>query len=499
MKTKALHTSVNSELSTILLIGAVLIGPPPVFGQGSGIEVEEKQLPPGKDVFNLDLSETEAFSSRENFEVVGHSYFKGPWLTPFAQENGLGAGFNTPRVHNGIALLGGYNGPPTLFGILIADISNPKNMEPLSFIPCNPGTRCPYLRYSTNRQILVTTHDIDDANPTQPPPGEPRQAGVSFHDVSDPRDPQMLSFFLSRENGATHGLEIDDSFVYACASTPDSKPGLPGENGVFAQELLIIDYRNPKSPVLANSLHIQGQRIGEEFEERDRLKPDGTVQRVWCHEITLHKDRIYISWRDAGLVVVDVSDPFDPSIISRLDYVPPFNGGSIGAAHTSAPVIVDPSEHPTLLVQTDEIWCPPGFGRIIDISDLSNPQVISNYRLPHVDDRFNSETGEFDCLPGQQSIHLPWFDFRSPSLLYQAWYDQGVRAWDISNPFLPREVGFYLSPRYAAPGRVDRHTREVFQDPDTGLIYVTDGNGGGLTVLRWTGAIPQKPPMPGAR
>ncbi len=78
MKTKALHTSVNLKLSTILLIGAVLIGPPPVFGQGSGIEVEEKQLPPGKDVFNLDLSETEAFSSRENFEVVGHSYFKGP-------------------------------------------------------------------------------------------------------------------------------------------------------------------------------------------------------------------------------------------------------------------------------------------------------------------------------------------------------------------------------------------------------------------------------------
>lgn len=46
-------------------------------------------------------------------------YFKGPWLTPFAQQHGRGAGFNTPRVHNGVAYLGGYNSPPTLFGILI--------------------------------------------------------------------------------------------------------------------------------------------------------------------------------------------------------------------------------------------------------------------------------------------------------------------------------------------------------------------------------------------
>ena len=71
--------------------------------------------------------------------------------------------------------------------------------------------------------------------------------------------------------------------------------------------------------------------------------------------------------------------------------------------------------------------------------------------------------------------------------------------WDISNPFLPREVGYYLSPKYASFGRVARHTREVFQDPDTGLIYVTDGNGGGLTVLRWTGPIPEKPFIPGVR
>lgn len=266
------------------------------------------------------------------------------------------------------------------------------------------------------------------------------------------------------------------------------------------QELVIIDYSNPAAPTLASTLHIQGQHLGETFEERDQLNPNGTPQLIWCHEIHVHKGRLYIAWRDAGLVIVDVSDPRNPSVISRLDYVPPFNGGGLGAAHTSVPVIVDHDQHPTLLIHTDEIFdCPPGFGRIIDISNLANPQIISSYRIPHIADNFDFDTGKFVCPGGQQSIHHPWFDFRSPSLFYQAWYDQGLRAWDISNPFAPREVGYYLSPKYAAPGRVDRHIREAYQDPETGLIYMTDGNGGGLTVLRWTGPIPPRPPIPGAR
>jgi len=39
----------------------------------------------------------------------------------------------------------------------------------------------------------------------------------------------------------------------------------------------------------------------------------------------------------------------------------------------------------------------------------------------------------------------------------------------------------------------------VFVDPDTNLVYVTDGNGGGLTVLKYTGPIPERAPIPGVR
>jgi hypothetical protein len=508
-----------------VVVGLVALPFNPALAQGAGAEIEEPMIPQGVDVFNLDLNQTIAYSRSLNFRVVGHSYLRGRHLTRAAQANGAGAGLNSVFVHDGIAYLSSYSDPPTLFGNLIVDVRNPNRMRVLSFVPCEPGARCTYQRVNTNRSILVSgaspgMPNAIDANPIQPPGGPSHaRAGFSFTDVSNPRRPRPLGFFLTKVGGATHDFAIDDNFVYACASMPESNAP-----GVAHQEVVIIDYRDPRRPTLAGRLHLPGQHVGEEPGVRDRLNPDGSPQRVWCQQITLHNNRLYVGWRDAGLVVVDVNDPSNPTLVGQLDYVPPFNGGAMGAAHSAAPVVVDPNEHPDLVVLTDESFdCPPGIGRIVDVSDLKNPevvnelrdanlQIISSYRIPHVSDVYNFDEGKFECLTsardadlepehqgGQQSVHYPWFDHRSPSLLYQTWYDQGLRAWDISNPFLPREVGYYLSPRYASWGYVDRASREVFQDPDTNLIYVTDGNGGGLTVLEWTGPIPNNPPIPGAR
>ncbi len=460
------------------------------FTSGQGARVPEPPLLPAQKAFNLTLDETKKFSQRKNFEVVGHNYFKGEWVTPSARERGMGCGFNTPRVSQGIGYFAGYNDPPTCFGVLIADVSNPGDMKALSFVSCNPGTRCNYIRLNTKRKILIVGMDTSQSNPAKPAGGQGAQAGTSFYDVSDPRNPRPLGFLLSLLNGATHGFAIDDRYVYGCARTAQTKPG--------DQELLIIDYNDARHPTLVTSFHIQGQHFGETYEARDQKNLDGSPQHIWCHEVNYFKDRLYVAWRDAGMVILDVSDRAKPTVISRLDYVPPFHGGDLGATHTAAPVVVDADKHPTLVVLTDEIIaCPPGFGRIVDISDLSNPQVLSTLRIPHVTDSFNYTTGKFSCPSNGGYIHHPWFDSRSPSLLYTAWIEQGVRVWDISNPFLPTEVGYYLSPRY--PGRFpNRQVREVYQDPDTALIYMADANGAGITVLRWVGPIPRRPPVPGA-
>lgn len=481
-----------------------------------GPKVDNVPIPANVDPFNLSFEDFKKYSSMKNFELVGQSYFKIPERTDFAKGigrpgNETGSGFNTVRVYDGIAYLAGYSGPPTLFGILIADVHDPRNMKPLSFIPCNAGARCSYLRVNPEKKILVFTHDTAlRANPNKPPAGEATKAGLSFYDVSDPRNPKELAFIPVAPDGKTHGLDMDDRYAYACAQYAPE---------VNREALLIIDYSDPKAIKPVGTWHVQGQVKGEQYGPLNRLGPDGQQQIIQCHEIIYYHDRIYAAWRDAGMIILDVKDRTNPKVLTTYDYVPPYSGGNLGAAHTSLPVVTHPGEDPDIVVHTDEIFdCPPGFGRILDISDLKNPNVVngdrpanvvllSTFQLAGVSDMFDPDKNTFECDPNTRpsTTHLPALDRRSPSLVYVDWYDEGLRALDISNPFAPAFVGYFLSPRFGSPAgpgtqaRNDRHTREVFQDPDTNLLYVTDGNGGGLMVLRYTGEIPKRLPIPGAR
>lgn len=449
--------------------------------------------PEKRDMFQLnDLQSYRQFSLVKNFEIVGHSYFRGPWLVPGSP----GAGINTLRICGNIAYLGGYN--PTLFGALVVDVSNPANMQVLSFIPGNPGSRNAYLRVDCDRKILALGHSLSAQNPNKPPAGERVKSGVTLHDVSDPRNPKKLSEW-NNPGDFTHGMEMDDRYVYVCGTTENSKPR--------NEELIIIDYADPKAPKVASTWHVVGQHRGEIFSPMNQLYPNGQAQFVQCHEIIKYGSRLYLAYRDAGVIILDISNPSRPAEVGVFDYVPPFNGdpgtprGCCPGAHTAAPVPVQGSGLPRLLVLTDEHFsCPPGFGWILDISDPRSIQPLSTYHVEGVNDRYDHSTGKFVCPPGQQSSHLPWFDPRSHgSLVYQAWYDQGIRVMDISNPFKPQEIGYFISPDFSVSKQVGRHTREAYTDPATNLIYVTDGNGGGVTVLRYTGPMPQRPPIPGAR
>ena len=482
------------RLPAVLVAAALGYGVTLAYGQGGGAAVPEPPLLPGQRPFNLTLDETRVYSRSLNFAVVGHSYMKGDWLAPAARQKGMGCGFNEARIYAGMGYFAGYDDPPTCFGVAIADVRTPADIQPVGFIPCNPGTRCSYIRLNAARKILAVGMDTSMANPQQPAGGAVAQAGFAFYDISNPREPRLLSFYLTLPHGATHGFEIDDRYLFGCATVVQTKPA--------NHEVVILDYSDPRHPTLVSQIHIQGQYLDETYAPQDQKNMDGSPQHVWCHEINYFKDRIYVAWRDAGMVIVDVTDRAKPRIISRWDYVPPFHGGPSGATHTVAPVIVNLSAQPTLAVVSDEIIaCPPGYGHIVDISALAHPQQIATLRIPHVTDNYDRSTGTFRCPSIGEYIHVPSFDVRSPGLLYTTWENQGLRAWDIANPFLPREIGYYLSPRY--PGRYpNRQVREVYQDPGTGLIYMVDANGGGVTVLRWTGPIPQAPvpaSVPGAR
>ena len=472
-------------------------------------------VPPARaDMFQLnDLDAFKKYSRVKNFEIVGHAYLRGPWINPAFGHVGMAT--NTMRVCDSkVAYLAGYN--PIVFGVLIVDVSNPADIKPLSFIPAHPGMKSTYLRVSCARQILafdqsgeqpnnLTGARAVSSNPDKPRPGEPLMSGVSFYDVTDPRNPRLLGEWRNA-GGLTHGMEMDDSYVYVCGTSAESK------KETQVEELNILNYDTPSKPELVSRFHIVGQHIGETYAESNRKNPNGSDQMITCHEIQKDNDRLYLAYRDEGVVILDITDPAKPlRIDGGYDYSPPFNGdpglpreGCCPGAHT-----VMPAHHtgplPTIAVLTDEHFnCPPGFGRILDITYPQHITLLSTYHITGVDDQYDFDKKQFVCPEGsQESAHMAEFDHRvkGGNLFYQAWYNQGLRAIDISNPFRPREVGYYISPDFGieVPGQKGRHTREPYPDWDSDLIYVTDGNGGGLTVLRYTGALPSRPPIPGVR
>jgi hypothetical protein len=81
-----------------------------------------------------------------------------------------------------------------------------------------------------------------------------------------------------------------------------------------------------------------------------------------------------------------------------------------------------------------------------------------------------------EVVPATVNCSAHWFD-EANGLLAQAWYDQGIRFLDISDPRDIKQVGYYVTPgefwaAYYAPG-----------DPSRQIVYALDTLGG-IDVLR---------------
>ena len=75
--------------------------------------------------------------------------------------------------------------------------------------------------------------------------------------------------------------------------------------------------------------------------------------------------------------------------------------------------------------------------------------------------------------------------FKSDNIIIGTFFNGGVRAFDLSNPYQPQEVAYYVpgAPKLSPAGAIQLN--DVFVD-DRGIVFTVDRFAGGLYALEMT-------------
>ena len=168
-------------------------------------------------------------------------------------------------------------------------------------------------------------------------------------------------------------------------------------------------------------------------------------------------DRCYLGYIDAGMYVLDITDKANPKPLCRWDNSPPYHGFT----HTVLPLF-----ERNLFVVTDELvvddaddW--PKLVWILDARDETNPVPISTCPLPY--DAFARAGGRFGAHNIHENVPLPT-SWHSDTIIIGTFFNGGLRAYDISNPYQPKEVGTFVPKAPALAPRGTIQLNDVFVD-----------------------------------
>ena len=235
-----------------------------------------------------------------------------PSLTLVGASDLGGQGANADlAVLDGYVYVGGYasGGACPGHGVRIVDISDPADPRVVASAAGIPGT---------------TSEDVDVIRLTGPAftgtvlaVGIQRcgqsvaRGGLALVDVTDPRTPATLAFFdTSPGPGGVHELDVTvrpDGRALALLAVPLSERGGVGD-------LRIVEITDPRRPV-----QLAHWGAGQALDMRDGI---GCVRRnqVHAHSARANADgtRAYVSYWDAGLIVLDIAEPSRPRVAGRL-------------------------------------------------------------------------------------------------------------------------------------------------------------------------------------
>ncbi len=389
-------------------------------------------------------------------------------------------------------------------GWAIVDVTDPARPDYLKFVPGPDRGGQSTIKIQVAGGLMITSLGCALPMFTGNGPDDGYEEGIYIWDVSDPVNPKWLSQWRSGGLLGVHRFYYDGGrYVHLSATCK-------GFTGFIYR---ILDISDPTKPVEVGRWWDPEQWAAGYVEDR-ATNIEALLDGPIMHGPAYPKgDLAYVSWGGRGMVILDISDITLPRLVGGLRHHPPFAGKFSGArCHTVLPLsqrslAVMTSEGERFHVFSQERLAgmaqPMNFIGMVDTSDPADPTLISVFPYPEVPAgypyrNFNEVPGMGAGPFGPHNLHEP---HNHPALedrndrIYCAYFHAGLRIYDISDPFVPREIAHYLPPnptRWAYnneagdlfPGPMLSTTEEVLVD-NRGNIFL-DTNQQGLYVLRCT-------------
>jgi len=423
----------------------------------------------------------------KNMELLGMSDLQGrPAYQPVIHRQG-NRWVAYVGLHAGTAL-NPLTGRTEGNGTMVVDVTDPSRPQALAHIPGfhdNPEKE--------SQAQMTRVCDIAGGTYLL------RAAGNnSLHDlwnVTDPSRPQFVTVIVDGlKDTHKNWWECDTGIAYLPSFDPKWRNRITK----------IYDLSNPSQPKFIRDFALVGQEAG------------ATVEPVppTIHGSISHNGRVYFAYgtsRDGVIQIVDrekllrgdaapTPQNFLAPQVGRLDMPPDWGG------HTTYPLLNVPipdwqgqttgNVRDILVVASETVRneCEgprhPLF--FLDITNPATPFPISNFQIPSGD--FCERGGRFGVHSVQESFSPIYYK----KMLFVAYFNAGVRAVDIRDPFHPVEAGFFIPattertrPFCQGEGS-ERRCKTAIQTnnaevDDRGYVYTADRVGTGLHILQLSG------------
>jgi hypothetical protein len=447
--------------------------------------------------------------------------------------------------HHGGTALNPMTGSVEPNGTSIVDVTNPQRPVYLKHLPGGAGVGeaggAQMVRFCSAKE-LPNAHLNSDPDRNKHYLLRATSNSHEVYDVSDPANPALVTTVVANLGGTHKNFwECDTGIAYLISDGTSLETAVPSSAAWRTERMTqIFDLSNPAAPVFIRNWGVLGQEPGSQGPVPQDVHGPISIGPKGIRGVT---ERVYFghgTGSDGILQIVDRKKLLDPAANgcnpsgsfqtnpTEDDLLCPqlgilFTSPTMGA-HTTYPLLRQPvpelagqaqNSVRDFVILVNEAGGGSGAGictgnrQIVYFVDVTTgpsgnealPTIISNFYVPEASGDFCNRGGRFGAHASNESFTELFYG----KLIFVSWFNAGVRAIDIREPFKPVEVGFYIpattektdqrctniqiNPPPAPPTQICNfviQTNNVEVD-ERGFIYIVDRANTGMHILRLTG------------